>query len=377
VAGSYRTHTVRTGETLWDLADRYLGDGDLWPSIYRLNAAIIPDPHWLYPNLVLRIPNNGATAPDSVPNATVADAAPAPAPEAAPEPAPAPTSTAETAAAPQPAAPSADVVADQPTEATSSATMFNKPPQHAPLFPLGRPGGLPGARPVVMAPGLHYAAPYIERNGGPPRAGTVLGTSSLSNVVDQSGRTPYTLLEEIYVKMPEGVVPTAGQRLYTYSLGESFGERGQVVRPTGILVVRTPGSAKVATLARIVQLFGNIDLGQGVLPVEQITVPTAGAQPVEGGLQTHVLYVENVLPTIMYYVVLDASAKQGIHLGDQVTLYRPPVYEAEHAISLPSSDIAVAQIVSVNQYGSTGVVIRQMEPDITSGASVRLSAREP
>jgi hypothetical protein len=375
VSGAYRTHTVRAGETLYDLADRYLGDGDLWPSIYRLNAAIIPDPHWLYPNLVLRIPNNKATSTDSVPPATVADAAPAP---AAVDTTPAPALAAETGAIPQSAAPPADVTADQTTESQSSATMFNRPQQRAPLFPVGRPGGLPGSKPAVMVPGEHYAAPYVDHDGGPAHAGVVLGTSSLSNVlVDQSGRSPYTLLEDIYVKMPAGVTPVVGQRLYTFSLGDSFGERGQVVRPTGILVVRQPGSAKVATVARIMKMFGNIDLGQGVLPVEPFTLPTAVPQPIEGGIETHVLFVQHVLPTIMYYVILDASAKQGIHIGDEVTLYRPPTFVPEHGISLPRADIAVAQIVRVNDFGSSAIVLRQFEPDITSGVSVRVSAREP
>ena len=50
------THTVVRGDTLIDLAARYLGDESRWREIYRANSGLIPDPDNLRVGTVLIIP---------------------------------------------------------------------------------------------------------------------------------------------------------------------------------------------------------------------------------------------------------------------------------------------------------------------------------
>src|ERR1041385_8904127 len=77
-----RAHTVKKGDTLWDIARTYLGDPFLWPQIYKLNTDLAKDPHWIYPDQVLRL--TGAPGEKAVPDKDTPPPPAAPAPAAAP-----------------------------------------------------------------------------------------------------------------------------------------------------------------------------------------------------------------------------------------------------------------------------------------------------
>lgn len=61
-----RTYTVRSGDTLWDIAQRYYGNANRWHDIYNRNSGVINSVaarhgkpgggHWIFPGTTLTIP---------------------------------------------------------------------------------------------------------------------------------------------------------------------------------------------------------------------------------------------------------------------------------------------------------------------------------
>ena len=56
-AGGTKTYVVKSGDSLSEIAQREMGDGDRWKELYEANkAAIGDDPDLIHPGLELTIP---------------------------------------------------------------------------------------------------------------------------------------------------------------------------------------------------------------------------------------------------------------------------------------------------------------------------------
>ena len=336
------THTVREGDTLWDIARTYLGDPFLWPEIYRINTNVVEDPHWIYPGEVLRLP--GAQAPSTV--------------EASPI-----IATTEETYTPQ---------------ASSGPTVFTQ---------RGRSTGIPSTTantliarrtpPPSVRRGEILAAPFVDRDGGPSGAGQILEPTELA-ATPRTLKVRLTPNEIIYVRPPANNVPRAGTQYLAYTLGPVLEGVGQVVIPTGIVEIETPRTGE-ASSGRVVQMFDEVKTGQHLIAMDSIVVPPSNpTRPVPTGPQGKIVWVQNdpVLASLQHYIVLDATSGDGVKLGDHFTLQRRPK-ELEAGDRIAAENVAIAQAVRVTRYGTTAIIVGQRHPAIREGLNARVTARLP
>lgn len=349
-----RTHTVKKGDTLWDLAHFYLNDPFLWPEIYRLNTAIVQDPHWIYPGQLLHLP--GGDVQTASADQPVVDQA---------EPRFEPTSLPVRSEGPT-------VFREDISKRLSSGD------SHSVQGPLDY-------QHTAVRVGEFYAAPWLDAEGGPKGQGKLVAVADIPGIAKTIAVQPRLGPEtRAYVTLPAGIVVAKGDRLMTFEAGPVLPSGGQVMSPTAIVEVEATDNGGQATTVRIVQQFAEVVIGQGVIPLDRFNMaPGVRPAPLALGPQSKVVYVPSnaVLPSVQSYVILDATSRDGVKQGDEFTLYRArekaPIPGSDRTVELPEEPIALAQVVKVTDHGTTAIVLDQRQPAIKLGVDARLTARMP
>jgi len=337
------THTVKRGDTLWDIAKLYLGDPFLWPEIYRLNTGTIEDPHWIYPGEVLKLP--GVTA------RVVAVTPP-------------------TAAVPEPTAP-------PPGEPTTPRPMTTAPrqPTAAPTPAQTTPVVVSGIR-----SGEYAASPWVDEQGGPRGSGYLMEGRDLPGIATHD-RSRLNLYDAVLVAPPVGAVAPEHELYLAYRLGPSIEDFGQIVIPTGIIeITRSPRNGEAA-IGRVVKMFGQVLANQRLIAYDSSAALVAGRpSPITNGRSGTVRWISSmpVLPRIQNYVVVDISRRDGVTTGDRIELYEPRQKPREGTtLAIPEVWIASAQVLRVTPYGATAIITAMEQPKIEEGTSARISAKMP
>ncbi len=328
------THTVARGETLWSLARQYLGDAYLWPEIYRLNTAVIEDPHWIYPGEVLRLP------------ATVAV-------------------TAEPAAAARAAQHDANV----PTVFDPRRNKVERKARQSAELLKSR---------LAVRQGEYLASPFVWSVGGPVGAGRVLKTAESQIIAPRLEQRVAQSYEAIYLRLPAGAPRSNGARFMTFELGPVLGDQGQVVIVTGIVELRENPAAGDAR-AVILQQFRQVLEGQRVIAIDSL-MPRLDQHPsaLDFGAETKLAWVLDtpVIAQLGQYVVLTATARDGLVPGDQVKLMAP-MGSGEGGEQHAAEAAGVVQVLRVTPFGSSAILINRGQAAITIGMPGRVTAKMP
>jgi LysM repeat protein len=347
-------HVVKKGDTLWDLAQTYLKDPFRWPEIFHRNTDVVKNPHWIYPGEVIRIAGaevkpgalaRADSAGEVVSHIITRPIAPAPQPQL------------------------------QQTGTGSELTVFASPLARAAaqiqsdVVNRSRPGG--------VRRGEIETAPYADRSGGPRDAGRLVASVDRPGIQATIQQIRYQINDDLFLDLPKGLVPRLGDSYMSYVLGPDLGDNGQVVIPTGILRIEAIPQGQ-RPIARIMKQFDEIKLDQQIVAAPDIQVPSGALSPLGGGMRGRVVYVHEapVLPSVGHYVLISPNAKNGIHVGDEVTFIDNSTGRADPTPA-PAVTAGVGQVVRVTPYASTVIIVRQTQPTIRDGMPVRLTGTMP
>jgi hypothetical protein len=387
-AAAPQTHTVREGDTLWDLAKQYRGDPFLWPDIYRLNTSVVEDPHWIYPGEVLNLAGGDSVAavpaadtPEPAPVAsTPADSAPADSATSVPAVAEAPVS--DTVVAEAPPADTAEY-ARQQTLAQLTAVSANQQGEEQGLFGPKRSKLLEESiraykhQPYrALRRSEFYSSGFLTENQELP-FGKVLGPVVPQQIRASSvnaNAMPYVV---IAIEAPRNATYQIGDTLLLVQLGGELGSHGDMVIPTGL--ARVTDTVQGRYVASVVAAYGPIRLGQRVLPAEKFTPSgESHAVPVTEGV--HATFLggpgRQELKAPQMVVFLDKGRQDGVAPGDLFEIRRRPA-RLPDGRQLISDVMATLQVVHVREHTATARLLNILSPDIQPGADARQVAKLP
>jgi hypothetical protein len=359
-----QTHTVKKGDTLWDLAQHYLRDPFLWPGIYRLNTDVVEDPHWIYPGEVLRIapteniasvPTMDTPIPDDSGKVLLTD------------------STAS-------GGDSTDALAEGPQQPSGAEA---EDTEQRPLFPERKVRSVAEVlkaytnqpyRPLRRSE--FYSSGFLTEKERLPY-GRVIGPvtpQQIKAVHSRANALPFT---SISLEAPSGATYEVGDSLLLLQLGRELDTYGHIVVPTGIAkITETMDDHYVAT---IVATYGPIRNGQRTLPIERFN-PGGGtrAVPVTDGVRGSLLggLGRQDLKEPQMVVFINKGKEDGVAPGDLFEVRRRPGRGPDGMLRV-NEVMATMQIVHVRDHTATGILLNVMSPDIPPGTDVMQVAKLP
>ena len=380
--GQERAHQVIRGETLWALAERYLGNPFRWPLIFEANRQSIQNPHLIFPGQVFVIPGLPGEPATVLEVAVVVEGEVLEPPRPGP-PARVPLQATGVGTCPGPENRTIFFPGGReqrgcplPSPSPEERTSFYVASVAAAVDrPMDQPVEEPGFRSSAMETvgqffavplGLVYSAEWIHApQGEPETVGTVAGFAGAEE--DAPSRDRARSFERLHLAPNPGVRLQVGDLLQTFEVLRSLEGVGQVMRPTGILTVTAIGDG--VAVAMVSAEFHGLYLGSKVRRVPSYSPrPGVYARPVESNLTGLILGFPEERPMRGFGATafLDVGEDQGVEVGDEFGAYAHAVHHP------PGTELARLRVVLVEGGTSTARIVALTEPVLSSGAPVRL-----
>lgn len=334
-ADTARTHVVRAGETLWALAVRYLGDGERWREILRLNSSL-RSASSLAVGSTIRIPPRGATRAE-------------------------PRDTARR-----------NMIVSDPPPSTQRGP--GRDSIRRTIFYGAQPAGgfvrRDSVRRISIDSGVPahvfegVSAPFVTDPAVLDAGGRCVSVGPAA-AAEAGG---VLLQGTLSVQLPAGVPADTGSRWLLVRRGPELPELGIVAIPTG--VVRLTSAVDAAPTAEVLAQFDAMSCSDIILPLPELpTVPSGALTPVSNGATGRIVWIasESQLPTLQHALILDIGAESGLKTGDRVTVYG----------GNGTATVAQADVVHVGRRTSTALVVRQTLGSLAAGLRVRLTEKLP
>lgn len=340
------SHVVQQGETLWSLAQQFLGDPLLWPEIYRLNTAVVEDPHWIFPGEELRLvpePAAEAQGPPVEPQALTV------------------TPSSDTA---RPVARAAQL----PTVFAANSTTPRRQTQEQIEFRVQRAYR-------AVRPGEYYSAGFLTEGQTLP-AGRSLGNAqapSVGHLTAGSTAMPYT---DVAVEAAVGDTLHAGDLLLSFTTAGQIRGYGDVIVPSGLMRVKSEQDQNRRAVATVVSMYGQVTDGQGLLKVTPFRFPSnAHPEPVADGMAATVVGSRDgrVVGTLQDVIFINRGSEDGVRLGDIFA-----ISDVATGDGTPTErSQARALVVNTRPHTSSLIIVQLDRPDIRAGAMAKLIRRIP
>lgn len=314
-----RVHTVRRGDTLWDLARQYLADPFLWPDIFRLNTDVVQDPARIYPNERLVLPGGARGGPQRDPERTV--------------------------------------FYDDGSRMRDRTVLDIE------------------SRPYsIVREGDYYAAGYVARDAEISMVGRVQEVVS-PTVVPLSRQPTIQVYDKVFVTPAQGVAMNIGDRVQFLRPGRELQGFGRVWIPTALATIAAVDGGTATAV--VIRMFDPVTPGDLVVPVAAFPVPVQARPAPSTGLQGKIVAFQRQHPVQANEEIafLDVGRQAGVKEGDVFEVFLPRTRRDWG--TRPEVPVGRLQVVKVMAGTASARITHLEQPAIAVGQPVRRVAAMP